>query len=218
MHANHRFPVQGLYVITRETEDSLDDWLAGVAAAIRGGAAVVQYRAKAPRDPVGEAAALLDLCRSAAIPLIINDDVELAAMIGADGVHLGREDGSLAAARKRLGADAIIGMSCYDSLERALDATAASADYVAFGRFFPSATKPQAPRARLETLQAARDKLTIPLVAIGGITADNGQPLVEAGADLLAVIEGVFSAEGGPESAARRFRRLWDRSESISPS
>ena len=218
MQANHRFPVQGLYVITRETEDSLDDWLAEVAAAIRGGAAVVQYRAKFPRDPVGEASALLDLCRSASIPLIVNDDVELAAMIGADGIHLGREDGSLAAARKHLGDNALIGVSCYDSLERALDAAAAGADYVAFGRFFPSATKPQAPRARLETLRAAREKLTIPLVAIGGVTADNGRPLVEAGADLLAVIEGVFSAEGGPESAARRFRRLWDRSESISPS
>jgi thiamine-phosphate pyrophosphorylase len=215
MHVNHRFPVQGLYVITREIEDNLDDWLAEVAAAIRGGSAVVQYRAKSPRDPVGEAAALLDLCRSASIPLIINDDVELASMIGADGVHLGREDGTLAAARKRLGADALIGVSCYDSLERAQDAAAGGADYVAFGRFFPSATKPQAPRARLETLCAAREKLTIPLVAIGGITVDNGWPLLEAGADLLAVIEGVFSAVGGPESAASQFRRLWDESESI---
>ena len=199
-------------------EGSLDDWLAEVAAAVRGGAAVVQYRAKSPRDPMGEASAMLDLCQSASIPLIINDNVELAAMIGADGVHLGREDASLAAARKRLGANAIIGMSCYDSLEQALDAAAAGANYVAFGRFFPSATKPGAPRAHLETLRIARGKLTIPLVAIGGITADNAQPLLEAGADLLAVIEGVFSAEGGAELAACRFRRLWNGLESISPS
>ncbi len=110
----------------------------------------------------------------------------------------------------RLGADAIIGVSCYDSLERALDATKLGADYVAFGRFFPSATKPQAPCAQLDTLRAAHDALSIPIVAIGGITTANGQSLLDAGADLLAVIEGVFSAEGGPESAVRQFRRLWD--------
>ena len=210
MQKRNRFPVRGLYVITREHADSRDAVLTEVAAAIRGGATVVQYRAKTPRDPVGEASALLDLCRSAAIPLIVNDDVNLAALIGADGVHLGKEDGSLATARERLGADAIIGVSCYDSLERALDAAEAGADYVAFGRFFPSATKPNAPCAQLDTLRAARDALPIPIVAIGGITTGNGQSLLDAGADLLAVIEGVFSAEGGPESAARQFRRLWD--------
>ena len=218
MQKRNRFPVRGLYVITREHADSRDAVLTEVAAAIRGGATVVQYRAKTPWDPVGEASALLDLCRSAAIPLIVNDDVNLAALIGADGVHLGKEDGSLATARERLGADAIIGVSCYDSLERALDAAKVGADYVAFGRFFPSATKPQAPCAQLNTLRAARDALSIPIVAIGGITTGNGLSLLDAGADLLAVIEGVFSAEGGPELAARQFRRLWDGSEPISPS
>ena len=210
MQIRNRFPVRGLYVITREHADSRDALLTEVAAAIRGGAAVVQYRAKSPRDPVGEASALLNLCRSASIPLIVNDNVDLAAIIGADGVHLGKEDGSLAAARERLGANAIIGVSCYDSLPRAREAAEAGADYVAFGRFFPSATKPQAPCAQLDTLRAARDVLSIPIVAIGGITTGNGQSLLDAGADLLAVIEGVFSAEDGPESVARQFRRLWD--------
>ena len=182
--------------------------IAEVAAAIRGGAAVVQYRAKQPQDPVGEAAALLALCRAAGIPLIINDDVELALAIGADGVHLGREDGAVSAARARLGPCAILGVSCYDSVERAAEAVAEGADYVAFGRFFPSLTKPGAPCAHLETLTLARRRLTVPVVAIGGITLENARPLLAAGADLLAVVDGVFGG-GDPEAAARSFRKLW---------
>lgn len=202
------FPSRGLYVITRAGYPDPHHLTEAVAAALRGGAAVVQYRAKQPTDPLGEAAALLAICRQSGVPLIVNDDVELGAAIGADGVHLGREDGALAAARRRLGPGAIIGVSCYDSVERAVQAVAEGADYVAFGRFFPSATKPLAPCAALATLAEARRRIRVPIVAIGGITTANGGALIAAGADLLAVVEGIFGGDD-PESAAREFRKLW---------
>lgn len=202
------FPRQGLYVITRESPGTLHPLLEEVAAAIRGGAGVVQYRAKRPLDPLAEASALLALCRRATIPFIVNDDIELAAAIGADGVHLGQEDGSLQDARRRLGKKACIGVSCYDDVGRAVRAEQEGADYVAFGRFYPSRTKPNAPCARLSTLSQARQRLAVPIVAIGGITAENAAPLLEAGADWLAVIDGVFGG-GDPEHAARAFRNLW---------
>ena len=202
------FPRQGLYVITRESPGPLQALLDEVAAAIRGGAGVVQYRAKQPLDPLAEASALLAICRQARIPFIVNDDIELAAAIGADGVHLGRDDGSIRDARHRLGQGACIGVSCYDDVERAVRAEQEGADYVAFGRFYPSRTKPNAPCARLSTLYQARQRLSVPIVAIGGITAENAVPLLEAGADWLAVIDGVFGG-GDPERAARAFRDLW---------
>lgn len=202
------FPRRGLYVITRDPPVGRAGLPDEVAAAIRGGAAVVQYRTKQAGDAFGEATALLALCRRAHIPLIINDDVELARALGAEGVHLGREDGALSAARQRLGPGAIIGVSCYDSVDRATQAAAEGADYVAFGRFFPSHTKPGAPCARLETLREARQRIAVPIVAIGGITVGNASHLLAAGADLLAVIDGVFGGDD-PESAAREFRKLW---------
>ena len=179
-----------------------------VRSALLGGAGVVQYRAKDWRSTSDEALALLEVCRDVAVPLIINDDVDLAVEIGADGVHLGRDDGGLASAREALGPQAIIGVSCYDDLTRALDAQKAGASYVAFGRFFPSLTKPHAPCASLDTLRWARSQLNIPIVAIGGITPENGETLISAGADLLAVIEGVFGQKS-PETAARGFRAMW---------
>lgn len=182
-----------------------------VAAAIRGGAAVIQYRFKdAAADPKPLAEKLLAVCRAAGVPLIINDSVELAALIGADGVHLGRDDAGIALARRRLGTDAIVGVSCYDSVERAVEAEAAGADYAAFGRFFPSHTKPLAPLARLGTLAEAKRRLAIPLVAIGGITPANGGALLAAGADFLAVVEGVFGG-ADPEASAREFAPLFRR-------
>ncbi len=209
------FPSRGLYVITRAGYPGLHQLTGAVAAALRGGAAVVQYRAKPPAtDPAGEAAALLAVCRQAGIPLIINDDVGLAAAIGADGVHLGREDGSLVAARQRLGPHAIIGLSCYDDIDRAGRAVAMGASYVAFGRFFPSSTKPDAPCAHRETLSIARERLKVPVVAIGGITLANAPGLLAAGADVLAVIEGVFG-EDDPESAASGFRSLWENAAEL---
>lgn len=202
------FPASGLYAITADAPSSPERLAADVAAALRGGAAVIQYRAKSTADRLETARLLLKACHAAGVPLIVNDDVDLAAAVGADGAHLGRDDLSLTEARARLGAAAIIGVSCYDSVERALEAESLGASYVAFGRFFPSNSKPHAPCARLETLSAAKGKLTVPIVAIGGITADNGRSLIEAGAALLAVIDGVFGQDD-PETAASRFPPLF---------
>jgi len=198
---NIPFPPYGLYVITRDSLDSASACLSSVAAALEGGAAVVQYRAKSAPDRV-LATELLALCHQYRVPLIINDDVELAGHIGADGVHLGQNDLSVTGAIDRLGCGVIVGVSCYDSLERAETAQAAGADYVAFGRFFASASKPHAPLAHLDTLSKARERLHLPIVAIGGIDASNGARLLQAGAMLLAVIEGVLG-QSDPLQAAR---------------
>lgn len=210
------FPPRGLYVITRDPAEGRSSLIDEVKAAIRGGAVVVQYRAKQGRASVEEARALLKVCRQAFVPLIVNDDVELAIHIGADGVHLGREDPDLRKVRARIGPLAILGVSCYDDLERAVWAAQQGADYVAFGRFFPSITKPNAPCARLETLARARLKIRIPIVAIGGITVENGAKIIAAGADLLAVVEGVFGAQE-PKGAASQFQALWRTSSKDGP-
>ncbi len=179
-------------------------------AAIEGGATAVQYRDKTSTDSMREQQAneLAQLCRRRGTPLIVNDDVELARRVGATGVHLGRDDPSLAQARHVLGPMSIIGVSCYDELERALAAAEGGADYVAFGSFYPSPTKPAAVRAEVELLQAARKRLRIPIVAIGGITPENGGALVAAGADALAVIQGLF-AQADICAAARRYVALF---------
>lgn len=202
-------PIRGLYAITQPENKTPDNLLEDVEAAIRGGAVIVQYRDKNPINAVATAAKLLELCRQHAVPLIINDNIELAASIGADGVHLGQTDGSIAQAKNRLSHTAIIGVSCYNSLELAIDAEAAGASYVAFGRFFPSTSKPLAAPAQLETLHQAKASLNIPIVAIGGILPENGQSLLEAGADLLAVIGGLFDHETEP--AAKAYRYLFDQ-------
>lgn len=202
--------LRGLYAITDATLCAKRGLIADVAAAIRGGAVMIQYRDKstdvARREQ--EARALLALCRKQGVPLIINDDVELARTIGADGVHLGVEDGGMRAARSRLGDDAILGMSCYDSLELARSARAGGANYLAFGAFFASPTKPAAVPAPLALLREASDNLRLPIVAIGGITPDNGAALVAAGAGLLAVVSGVFAGDD-PELAARQYAALF---------
>jgi len=183
-----------------------------VTQAIAGGARLIQYR-----DKDGDAAerlrtahSLLAVCRAAAVPLIINDDLDLAARIGADGVHLGRDDPDPRAARSRLGATAIIGVSCYDQLQRALQAQAIGADYVAFGRFFPSVTKPLAVQVTPELLRRARRHLRIPLVAIGGVTPENGALLIAAGADMLATVDAVFG-HSDIRAAAAAFDALFSR-------
>ncbi|WP_045223388.1 thiamine phosphate synthase [Methyloterricola oryzae] len=204
------FPEQGLYAITPEDLSAIDALLNAVSSAIAGGAAVIQYRCKNAAERRAGASPLLELCRKAGVPLIINDDVELAAQIGADGVHLGKDDGDIALSRRALGQHAIIGVSCYDSLERAMAAEQSGADYVAFGRFFPSRSKPHAPCAKPETLTEARRHIHLPIVAIGGITAANGANLLHAGAGLLAVIDGVFGS-GDPKMAAARFQPLFRR-------
>ena len=202
-----RFPARGLYAITQTDNKSGDIIINEVEAAIRGGAVIVQYRDKNPADALILARELVKICHRHKVPLIINDDVELAARVGADGVHIGKEDGAIALARMRLGKDAIIGVSCYDLVERALDAQGQGATYIAFGRFFPSSSKPLAAPARIETLQQAKRLLDIPIVAIGGILPENGAQLLAAGADLLAVIGGLFDSQ--PEQSARAYRVLF---------
>lgn len=175
-----------------------------IALALLGGATLVQYRDKSPERGrrYREASALQQICRQHNVPLIINDDLQLAAEIGADGVHLGRDDPSLTSARRLLGADAIIGVSCYNELERALSAEQAGADYVAFGRFFPSETKPEAIQASLDFLREARQKLTLPIVAIGGITPENAPEVIDAGANAVAIIGGLFKSQDIRATAA----------------
>ena len=202
--------LRGLYAITDSHLIPAAKLTDQVAAAIRGGAAVIQYRDKSSSSEQRQqqAAALVLLCHDHGIPLIINDDVELAATVGARGVHLGKSDSTLRSARKRLGAEAIIGVSCYNEFERAVEAASEGADYVAFGRFFPSQSKPDAVTANPALLRRARQCLSVPVVAIGGITSENGQPLVTAGAQLLAAIHGVFG-QADTEAAARRYAELF---------
>ena len=202
-----RFPARGLYAITQTAHKSADIIINEVIAAIKGGAVVVQYRDKNPSDAIYLASELLKVCHRANVPLLINDDVELAAQIGADGVHIGKEDGAIAHARARLGEKAIIGVSCYNCVDQAVYAEQQGATYVAFGRFFPSTSKPLAAPAQLETLQQARLRVSVPIVAIGGILPDNGGQLLAAGADLLAVIGGLF--ESNPEQSARAYQVLF---------
>ncbi|MFB1490664.1 MULTISPECIES: thiamine phosphate synthase [unclassified Thiocapsa] len=202
--------LDGLYLITPDTAEPPGVLAEQVAQAISGGARLVQYRHKGPdrRLRRDQAIALLGVCRAADVLLVINDDVALAAEIGADGVHLGRDDGDPIAARRRLGADAIVGVSCYGDFELARAAERAGASYVAFGSFFPSATKPHAVRASVGLLSAARDSLRIPAVAIGGITPQNGGLLIAAGARMLAVVTGVF-AQPDLAAAARAYASLF---------
>lgn len=204
---------RGLYAITDTELIPADRLLATVEQALFGGVRLLQYRNKrdSRQQRRRQAAALNDLCRAHAVPLLINDDVALAVEVGAAGVHLGKDDMEPAAARQRLGAGAIIGISCYNRLEPALAAARAGADYVAFGGFFPSPTKPEAVRAEPDLLRQAKALLSLPIVAIGGITPVNGKALLEAGADYLAAISGVF---GQPDSraAAQSYARLFEES------
>ena len=203
-----RFPLRGLYAITQTKNKTADIIINEVIAAIKGGAVVVQFRDKEPLDAIYLADQLVKVCHEYKVPLLINDDIELAIKVGADGVHIGREDGAISEARDRLGADAIIGVSCYNFVEQALDAQEQGATYVAFGRFFPSSSKPLAASAELNTLRKAKFLLDIPIVAIGGILPENGVPLLTAGADLLAVIGGLFETQ--PEQSARAYQALFD--------
>jgi thiamine-phosphate pyrophosphorylase len=188
--------VRGLYAVTPDLEDD-ELLLRKVALALEGGIALLQYRNK-ERQNLHQARSLLVLCRRAGVPFIVNDDIELALACDADGAHVGRDDGDPGIARKKL-QDKLLGVSCYDSLDRARAAVSAGADYVAFGSVFASPTKPAAVRAPLSLFAEAR-ALGVPLVAIGGITLENAPPLIAAGADCLAVISDLFDA---PDIAAR---------------
>jgi len=192
--------IRGLYVITPDWRDTLKLVMAAKAA-LEGGAQVLQYRNKVA--PAGQrlehAIALAALCDKFGATFIVNDHLDLALEVDAHGVHLGASDGDLQAARKKLGPKKLLGASCYDRLELAQAARQAGADHLAFGSIYPSTSKPGAVRAPLELFAQARP-LGLPLVAIGGISADNARPVVEAGADALAVITDIFDA---PDIAAR---------------
>lgn len=203
-------PARGLYLITPDMDDTAA-LLARVRPLLGAGVAWLQYRNKQAGAALRQqqAQALQSACAAAGVPLIVNDDARLARQVGAAGVHLGEDDGDLAAARGLLGAGAIVGASCYDSLERARRAVAAGADYVAFGAFFPTRSKTGTRHATPDLLADAAG-LGVPRVAIGGITPDNARGLIDAGADLVAVIGAVFEAPD-PLAAVRAFRDRFDR-------
>ena len=188
--------LRGLYVITEDRRLPTEKLWMDVQAALLGGARIVQYRDKST-DHVRRleaAKALAGLCGEHGALFLVNDDVDLAVAAGAVGVHLGRDDGDIRGARRRLPAGGIIGVSCYNAFDRARLAADQGADYIAFGSFFPSPTKPHAVRATPELLRLAHRELSLPTVAIGGISPENGAALVRAGADMLAVISAVFAA------------------------
>ncbi|GAB6197421.1 thiamine phosphate synthase [Lysobacter xanthus] len=195
------WPRRGLYVLTPDEPDTAR-LLARVEPVLDAGPALLQYRNKPARPSLRrmQATALLALCRTYGVPLVVNDDWRLAGEIGAHGAHLGGDDGDLEEARRQLGDDAILGASCYDDVERARTAMRAGASYVAFGAFFPSTTKPGARRAGLHLLRDP-SVAALPRVAIGGITPHNARGVIDAGADLVAVVGGVFDAPD-PHAAA----------------
>jgi len=202
--------LRGLYVIT-DPDLCGQHLLDKVAAAIAGGARLVQYRNKqaSAAQQQKEAHALRELCRQNQVLFLVNDDANLARKVEADGVHLGQRDTGPGEARALLGEDAIIGISCNNRYEHALAAQQAGADYIAFGRFFPSRTKPQAPRAEPALLEQARRELPVPVCAIGGIRPEHIPGLRAAGADMVAVIHGIFGA-ANVRAAARRYVAQFD--------
>lgn len=205
--------LRGLYAITSECADG-NRLLADIEAALSGGCRIVQYRDKQSAMPeqVARARALRQITRRFGARLLINDDIALAHLIDADGVHLGKDDGSLVFARAILGPDKILGASCYADFAAAQAAEKAGVDYVAFGAVYPSLTKPDAASATVDLFFRAKSELTVPACAIGGIKLGNAAPLIAAGADLLAVITDLFSA---PDIAVRaaNYQRLFEESK-----
>jgi len=201
--------MQGLYLVTPNWDDTAR-LLACTAAALDAGAAMVQYRHKEASDALRreQGAALLSLCRRYGRPLIINDHVSLCLTLGADGVHVGGTDMTVAEARAALGPDKIVGASCYGELDKARAAAAAGASYVAFGGFYPSTVKRYTFITEPELLVEARRELSLPLVVIGGMTPANAAPLVERGADMVAAITSVYQASD-PAAAVRQFDALF---------
>lgn len=202
--------LRGLYAVTPDEPDE-SRLLAMASAALAGGAALLQLRDKSG-DPARRfrlAAAMHAMCRERGAGFVVNDDIDMAIQIGADGVHLGADDGDLAAARRALPAGMLLGASCYADPERARTAVAAGADYVAFGAVCPSPTKPQAMRAPRDLFSRWRAESAVPVCAIGGITLAAAPPIIAAGADMLAVITDLF---GAPDIARRAadYQRLFE--------
>ena len=206
------YTLHGLYAVTDPALQAPGQLAASVAQAIDGGTALVQYRDKTGNAGTRllQAGALADICRARGVVFIVNDDIMLAADCGAHGVHLGKDDADPRSARKLLGTEAIIGVSCYNDLSLAHAAAEAGADYIAFGRFFPSRTKPAAVQAGPELIRQAKQDLSLPIAAIGGITPANAGQLIDAGADMLAVVQGIFAA-ADVRRAAAAFSVLFER-------
>ena len=200
----HKDHLKGLYAITDEHLIPEKHFNQIVESALQGGAKIIQYRDKSndQEKRLHQAATLQSLCQKYKSLCIINDDIQLAKEINADGVHLGKDDNSIAEARRVLGNDAIIGVSCYNDLSLAIDAERNSADYVAFGAIFPSPTKPNAAVADLDIISHAKSKLSIPICVIGGITEINIHQVVEHGSDMAAVISSLFSVNDTKDTAA----------------
>ena len=202
--------LKGTYLITAHDRHDDRKLFLDVTEALAGGATILQYRDKSgdAHKRRRQAALLRDLTAKHGCLLIINDDIELAKHVLADGVHLGKHDDQIRRARDSLGPEAIIGSSCYNQLERAFLASELGADYIAFGRFYPSLTKPDAVQADPNLLTRARQQLHLPIVAIGGITQDNAPRLINAGADMIAVINAVFGQQN-IQAATRQFQNLF---------
>lgn len=209
--------IAGLYAITPDLADT-GELLQRVRAAFSGGVRVLQYRNKSASPALRslQARALQAECAAAGVPLIINDHLELALECGAAGLHLGGEDGDIAAARARLGPDRLLGASCYDRLELAQSAISAGADHIAFGSFFASSVKPGAVRPPPDLLSHAKNRFQVPVVAIGGITPQNAPQLIAAGVDAVAVISAVFTA-ADVAAAAREFSKLFEPAHEKKP-
>ncbi|MGH8246104.1 MAG: thiamine phosphate synthase [Gammaproteobacteria bacterium] len=205
-----RHLASGMYAITDCAALQTPELLARTDRILAAGIAALQYRNKTASfdEKLIEASAIRSLCVKHGTPLIINDDVDLALAVCADGVHLGIGDLNCADARARLGDDAIIGISCYDDLESAVNAQKSGADYVAFGAFFPTTTKAPRATADLDLLRRARPILNVPVAAIGGITPENAAPLLSAGADILAVVRSLYGS-ADPADVVLRFNRLF---------
>lgn len=204
--------ISGLYAITPDEADT-DLLLAKVEAALQGGIRVLQYRNKQAsyKLQTQQASAILPLCKQYQVPFIINDSVELCLILDADGVHIGADDGNIAEVKARLGANKILGASCYNRFDLALSAQESGATYVAFGACFASSTKPHAPVASLDLFKQANAQLHIPAVAIGGITLENVPSVIQAGANSIAVINAIFNADD-VKLAAQQFARLFKES------
>lgn len=204
--------ISGLYAITPDEADT-DLLLAKVEAALQGGIRVLQYRNKQAsyKLQTQQASAILPLCKQHQVPFIINDSIELCLALNADGVHIGADDGNIAEVKARLGANKILGASCYNRFDLALSAQQAGATYVAFGACFASSTKPHAPVASLDLFKQANAQLHIPAVAIGGITLENVPSVIQAGANSIAVINAIFNADD-VKLAAQQFARLFKES------
>ena len=206
-------PKSRLYLITPPKIENLEHFAKTLGGAIEAGdVACLQLRLKEASDAeiLAAAAAIFPLAQDLGVACLVNDRPDLAKLAGADGVHIGQSDGTVAAARNHVGKDGIVGVTCHDSRHLAMEAAEAGADYVAFGAFFDTATKVAPTRANLDILSWWQEIMEIPCVAIGGINPENGAELVKAGADFLAVSAGLWSWQQGPIAASAAFKEMFD--------